>query len=90
MFLVRLVYSSQSLRKDAVVFRLRRNGKNLDTEEYASNLSLYLDQSRNMSSLTISDLRNVLTGLSETNSKSESTANDTGTEKREGDSEFCY
>ena len=82
--------SSQSLRKDAVVFRLRRNRKNLDTEKYASNLSLYLDQSRNMSSLTISDLRNVLTGLSETNSKSESTANDTGTEKREGDSEFCY
>ena len=37
-----------------------------------------------MSSLSISDLRNVLTGLSETNSKSESTANDTGTEKREG------
>ena len=31
--------SSQSLRKDAAVFRLRRNGKNLDTEEYASNLS---------------------------------------------------
>ena len=44
-----------------------------------------------MSSLSISDLiRNVLTGLSETNSKSESTANDTGTEKRKGDSEFCY
>ena len=34
-------------------------------------------------------IRNVLTGLSETNSKSESTANDTGTEKREGDSNFA-
>ena len=26
--------SSRSLRKDAAVFRVRRNGKNLDTEEY--------------------------------------------------------
>ena len=56
--------STQSLKKDAAVFRLKQNGRNLETDEYASNISLYLDQSRSMSSLTLGDLPNVPTGLS--------------------------
>ena len=55
--------SSQALKKDAAVFRLKRNSKNLETCEYAANLSVYLNQSRSMTTLTLSDLRNVLTGL---------------------------
>jgi hypothetical protein len=55
--------SSQSLKKDAAVFRLKRDGRNLPTKDYADNLCVYLDQSRNSLSLTLSDLRNVLTGL---------------------------
>ena len=55
--------SSQSLKKEAAVFRLKRNGKNLETSEYASNLCQYLDQSRSVTNLTMSDLRNVLIGL---------------------------
>ena len=54
---------SQSLKKEAAVFRLKRNGKKLETE-YAANLSLYFDQSR--SNLTLSDLKNILTELSGT------------------------
>ena len=45
---------------------MKRNGKNLEIPEYAVNLSLYFDQSRSVSSLAISNLRNVLTGLSST------------------------
>ena len=45
---------------------MKRNRKNLETSKYAVNLSLYLDQSRSASNLTLSDLRNVLTGLSGT------------------------
>ena len=58
--------TSQSLKKEAAAFRLKRNGKNLETSEYAANISLYFDQSRSVSNLTISNLRNVLTGLSGT------------------------
>ena len=39
---------------------------NLETSEYASNLCQYLDQSRSVTNLTMSDLRNVLIGLSHT------------------------
>lgn len=59
--------SSQALKNNAAVFRLKRNGKNLETSEYASNLVMYLDQSRNITNLTMDDLRNVLTGLSHIN-----------------------
>ena len=56
--------TSQSLKKEAAVFLLKRNGKKLETSEYAANLSLYFDQSR--SNLTLSDLKNILTELSGT------------------------
>ena len=56
--------TSQSLKKEAAAFRLKCNGKNLETSEYAASLSLYFNQSRSVSNLTISNLRNVLTGLS--------------------------
>ena len=56
--------SSQTLKKDAAVFCLKRNGKNLETHEYASNLCQFLEQSQSITNLTMTYLRNVLTGLS--------------------------
>ena len=53
--------TSQSNNKEAV-FRLKCNGKDLETDNIA-NLSLYFDQSRRVSNLTLGDLRNVLTAL---------------------------
>lgn len=53
--------TSQAINKEAV-FRLKCNGKDLETDNIA-NLSLYFDQSRRVSNLTLGDLRNVLTGL---------------------------
>ena len=53
--------TSQSINKEAV-FRLKCNGKDLETDNIA-NLSLYFDQSRRVSNLTLGDLRNALTGL---------------------------
>ena len=50
--------TSQALKKEAAVFRLKKDSRNLQTTEYANNLCQYLDQSRSMY-----DLRNVLTGL---------------------------
>ena len=55
--------TSQALKKEAAVFRLKRDSRNLLTTEYASNLCHYLDQSRSVTNLTMCDLRNVLTGL---------------------------
>ena len=55
--------TSLSLKKEAAVFRLKRSSKYLPTAEYATNLAKYLDQSRNVTNLTMNDLRNVLTGL---------------------------
>ena len=52
--------TSLSLKETAKVFGLRRGGKKLGTMEYATNLMEYLDDSNNMTSLTISDLNNVL------------------------------
>lgn len=76
--------SSQALKKDAAVFRLKRNSRNLETCEYAANLSVYLDQSRSMTSLTLNDLRNVLTGL---NSLSPDLVTDDVTNEGEGEQE---
>ena len=53
--------TSQSINKEAV-FRLKCNGKDLEIDNIA-NLSLYFDQSRRVSNLTLGDLRNVLTAL---------------------------
>ena len=55
--------TSLSLKESAKVFRLKKNGKNLDTMDYALNLSKYLETAKNNSTLTIGDLNNVLTGL---------------------------
>ena len=55
--------SSRTLIKDASVFRLKRQHKNLESTEYAANLCQFLNQSRNVSNLTMGDLSNVLTGL---------------------------
>ena len=55
--------TSLSLNESASVFRLKINGKNLETKDYASNLIQYFDDSRKVSSLTLLDLNNVLCGL---------------------------
>ena len=44
-------------------FSTKRDSRNLQTNEYASNLCQYLDQSSCVTNLTMCDLRNVLTGL---------------------------
>ena len=41
-------------------FKLRRIGKTLESLEYAQCLTQYLDNSRNLTKLTIPDLKNVL------------------------------
>ena len=63
--------TSQCLKKEAAVFRLKRNSINLSTIEYSSNLSQYLDQSRNVTNLTMNDIRYVLTGLNGLNNQPE-------------------
>ena len=54
---------STALKRDAEVFRLKKDHKNLDTSDYAANLCQYLDQSRGVTNLSMGDLRNVLNGL---------------------------
>ena len=45
------------------IFRLKKDGRNLDTIDYANNLKCYLDKTKKMKSITISELNLVLSGL---------------------------
>ena len=51
-----------SLKPTAAVFLLKRNHKNLTTEEYAENLIAYLSNGRCCKSITVEDL-NVMRGI---------------------------
>lgn len=55
--------TSQSLKESASVFRLKVAGKNLSTDDYATNLVRYFDSAKSCSSLTLGDLTNVIVGL---------------------------
>ena len=55
--------TSTTMRKNAEVFRLKKNHQNIGTSDYASNLCQYLDQARDITRLSMGDLRNVLNGL---------------------------
>jgi hypothetical protein len=52
--------SSLILKHTASVFPLKRNGKNLQTEEYAKNLRDYLDDVKKTTPLTVHDLNHAL------------------------------
>ena len=55
--------TSKFLKKDNIIFHLKRDRKNLPTSDYVFNLCLYFDQSCCVSSLSMGDLRNVLNSL---------------------------
>ena len=55
--------SSMSLKRTSAVFKLKIGGKNLSTEDYATNLNKYFDSAKTCSTITLGDLTNVLTGL---------------------------
>ena len=48
--------TSLALKPTAAVFRLKKDHKNLTTEEYTENLAYYLDSSKSATNLTINDL----------------------------------
>ena len=52
-----------TMSKNAEVFRLKKNHQNIGTSDYALNLCQYLDQARDITGLSMGDLRNVLNGL---------------------------
>ena len=45
------------------IIQIKRNHADLDAEEYADNLISYLDSARSIKSITLTDLNNVLHGL---------------------------
>ena len=55
--------TSTAMRKNAEVFRLKKNHQNLDISDYASNLFQYLHQARGITGLSMGDLQNVLNCL---------------------------
>ena len=52
-----------SLKETAAVFRLKMNHKNLSTDEYGDNLMQYLDNTRNVETISVHDLSSALLGL---------------------------
>ena len=52
--------SSSTLKETASIFCLKRNGRNLTTQEYADNLIKYMDDTESMNTLTLADLNTVL------------------------------
>ena len=55
--------SCMSLKPTAVFFCLKRNYKNLTTEEYAENLIAYLSNAHWCKTITVEDLNNVMLGI---------------------------
>ena len=53
------VYSS-TLKETASILRLKQNGRNLTTQEYADNLINYMDDTESMNTLIVADLNTVL------------------------------
>ena len=45
------------------IIQIKKNRDDLDAEEYADNLISYLDSARSIKSITLTDLNNVLHGL---------------------------
>ena len=45
------------------IIQIKKNHADLDAEEYADNLISYLDSARSIKSITLTDLNNVLHGL---------------------------
>ena len=52
--------SSSTLKETTSIFRLKRNGRNLTTQEYDDNLIKYMDDTESMNTLTLADLNTVL------------------------------
>ena len=56
--------TSLSLKETAAVFRLKTAGQqNLTSDEYAENLMQYLDNARNIGSISVEDLNSALLGI---------------------------
>ena len=55
--------SCMSLKPTAAVFHLKRNHKNLTTEEYAEILIAYLSNAHCCEIITVEDLNNVMPGI---------------------------
>ena len=55
--------TSLSLKETAAIFRLKANHKNLSTDEYGENLMQYLDNTRNVGTISVDDLSSALLGL---------------------------
>ena len=51
------------MKPTASVFRLMRNSKPLETEEYVTNLTSFLDTTGSYETLTLTDLHQVLQSL---------------------------
>ena len=65
-----------SIKRSSSVFRLKRGGKNLTSDEYAKNLSTYFDNPHSQTAITVADLQNVLLALNqETLSNKQTTVN---------------
>ena len=58
--------SCTTVKESHALFRLKKNHADLDAEEYADNLISYLDNARSIKSITLTDLNNVLHGLTMT------------------------
>ena len=55
--------SSKLLKTSASLFRLKRDGKSLETKEYLENLCSYLDSVRQCKTITLNDLLNTFHGI---------------------------
>ena len=56
-------HSTVSMKRSSEVFRLKKNYKNLDSEDYAHNLKIYLGCLNSVNRITLEDFSYILTGL---------------------------
>jgi len=55
--------STSNMKRSSAVFRLKKNYKKLDSEDYAHNLRVYFGCVNSVNTVTLSDFSYILTGL---------------------------
>ena len=77
--------STSNMKRSSVLFRLKKNYKNLCNDDYATNLKLYFGCINSVSTITLADLSYILTGLSAAQTSSnENVSTDLSPEENQG------
>ena len=68
--------TSRRKKESDSVFRLKKQGKNLETDDYANNLKAYLEKTRQLKNITLTDLSGILSILKQSGEEKDETVSE--------------